>query len=70
MGGLIKFVIGLNITSVKKVVLQTVLIIILEKSKLIHNLLPIEKILTFHNVMILIKSIVYKDKKTTTITYS
>ena len=39
-------------------VLQIVLIIILQESELIHNFLPIEKILTFHNVIILIKSFV------------
>ena len=38
-------------------VLQIVLIIILQESELIHySSLPIEKILTFHNVIILIKS--------------
>ena len=42
----------------KKVVLQIVLIIILQESEI-----PIEKILTFHNVIILIKSVVKKNKK-------
>ena len=44
-------------------VLQIVLIIILEKSELIHIILYLlKKILTFHNVLILIKSIVNKNK--------
>ena len=42
----------------KKVVLQIVLIIILEKSELKN----IEKILTFHDVIILIKLVVNKNK--------
>ena len=43
----------------KKVVLQTVLIIILENS---YNSLPIERLLTFHNVVILTKSVVNKNQ--------
>ena len=43
----------------KKVVLQTVLIIILENS---YNSLPIERLLTFHNVAILTKSVVNKNQ--------
>ena len=40
----------------KKVVLQIVLIIIFERSKLIHIILCLlKKILTFHNIIILIK---------------
>ena len=40
----------------KKVVLQVVLIIIFERSKLIHIILCLlKKILTFHNIIILIK---------------
>ena len=36
---------------------------ILQKLKLIHTvLLPLEKVLTFHNVVILIKSVFNKDK--------
>ena len=40
-------------------VLQTVLIIILENS---YNSLPIERLLTFHNVVILTKSVVNKNQ--------
>ena len=44
-------------------VLKIVLIITLQESELIHlNSLPIEKILTFHNVVILIKSVVNENK--------
>ena len=40
----------------KKVVLQIVLIIIFERSKLVHIILCLlKKILTFHNIKILIK---------------
>ena len=47
-------------------VLQLILIIILQESELIHiiylhNSLPIEKIFTFHNVIILIKSVINKN---------
>ena len=43
----------------KKVVLQIVLIIILERLELIYIILyQLKKILTFHNVIILIKSVV------------
>ena len=54
----------------KKVVLQMVLIIVLQKSELIHIILsysfilihiPIEKKLTFHDIIILIKSVVTKN---------
>ena len=38
-GGVMKFVVGLNILYVKKFVLQIVLIIILQESKLIHEVL-------------------------------
>ena len=34
-----------------------------------YTSMPIEKILTFHNVMILIKSVVNKNTKSTTIKY-
>ena len=34
-----------------------------------YNSLPIEKILIFHNVIMLIKSVVNKNKKNTTIIY-
>ena len=34
-----------------------------------YNSLSIEKILTFHNVIILIKPVVNKNKKTTTVIY-
>ena len=43
-------------------ILKTALIIILEKSELVHNSLPIAKKLTIHSVMILIKSVVNKNK--------
>ena len=43
-------------------VLQIVVIIDLQESELIHNSLPIEKMSTFHNVIILIKSVVNKNK--------
>ena len=46
----------------KEVVLQIVLIIILEISELIHIILYLLKILTFHNVIMLIKSVVNKNK--------
>ena len=57
--------IRLNILNkVKKVVLQIALIIILETSELIQMVLYLllKKKLTFHNVIILIKSVVNKDK--------
>ena len=47
---------------IKKMVLQMVLSIILERSKLIHIILSILKILTFHDVIILFKSIVDRNK--------
>ena len=47
----------------KKVVLQIVLIIVLKIIRIdSYNSLPIEKIFAFHNVIILIKSIVKKNK--------
>ena len=54
MDCLIKFVIRLNILLVKKVLLQIVLIIILERSELIH--------IIFRNFIILIKSVVNNNK--------
>ena len=65
-----KFVIGLNrikgligICNRIKVVLQIVLIIILQKSELIHIILALlKKIFTFDNVIILIKSVVNENK--------
>ena len=45
----------------KKVVLQILWIIILQESEP-YNSLPKEKILTFHNVIILIKSFVNRNK--------
>ena len=62
MGGLIKFVIGLNILYVKKLVSQIALIIIFQESELIHIILYLLKILTFRDVIILIKSVVNKNK--------
>ena len=47
----------------KKVVLQIVLVIILQESELIHIILYLQKkTLNFHNVIILIKSVVNKNK--------
>ena len=46
----------------KKLLLQIVLIIILEGSEFTHIILyPFKKILTFHNVIILIQSVVNKN---------
>ena len=59
MVNLIKFVVRLNILKRKKVVLQIVLIITLEKSELIHIILYL---ILFHNVITLIKSVVNEDK--------
>ena len=67
---MMKFVIGLNrikgligICNRIKVVLQIVLIIILQKSELIHIILALlKKIFTFDNVIILIKSVVNENK--------
>ena len=59
---MMKLIIGLDILYVKKVALQIVLFIIFQKSKLTDNFLPIEKLLTFHNFIILIKSVVNKNK--------
>ena len=47
----------------KKVVSQIVLIILLQESEIdSYNFLPIEKVLPFHNVIILIKSLVNENK--------
>ena len=47
----------------KKVVLQIVLIIFLERSKLIHIILfLLKKIWAFHDVIIVIKSVVNKNE--------
>ena len=63
MDCLIKFVIRLNILYVKKVVLQIVLIIILEGSKLIHMILYLLKNIDFsYNVTMLIKPVVNKNQ--------
>ena len=63
MGGVIKFERGLNILQVKKVVLQIVLIIIFARIRIdSYNSLLTEKSLTFHNGIILIKSVVNKNK--------
>ena len=56
---MIQFMIELDILQVKKVVLHIVLIIILQESELIQ-VIPIEKTLTFHNVIVLIKSVFNK----------
>ena len=48
----------------KNVVLQIVLIIIFERSKLIHIILCLlKKILTFHNIIIIIKQMLIRIKK-------
>ena len=49
--------------------LQIALIIILQKSEFSYNSSPIEKIFTFHNVIIPIKSVVNKNKMNTTVIY-
>ena len=49
----------LDILYLKKVALQTFLFIIMQKSKLIHLILYLS--LTFHNLIILIKSVRNKD---------
>ena len=47
----------------KKVVLQIVLVIVLERSELVDMILYLlKKILTFHSVIILIKSFINKNK--------
>ena len=58
---MIQFMIELDILQVKKVVLHIVLIIILQESELIQ-VIPIEKTLTFHNVIVLIKSVFNKNE--------
>ena len=59
MVGVIKFVIGLNILWVKKCIRDCINHNFAIDS---YNSLPIEKILTFHNIIILIKSVVDKNK--------
>ena len=59
----ITFVIRLNTLQVKKVVFQIVLIIILQESGLIHVIIYLlKKILAFHNAIILIMSVLNKNK--------
>ena len=59
----ITFVIRLNTLQVKKVVFQIGLIIILQESELIHVIIYIlKKILAFHNAIILIMSVLNKNK--------
>ena len=58
---MIQFMIELDILQVKEVVLHIVLIIILQESELIQ-VIPIEKTLTFHNVIVLIKSVFNKNE--------
>ena len=63
MNCLIKFVIRLNILSGKKVLLQIVFNHNFGELRIdSYNSLPIEKILTFHYVIIHIKSVVNKHK--------
>ena len=52
-----------------KAVLIMSFFIIMQKLKLIHSILYLRKKKTFHNVITLIKSIVNKDKTTTTAIY-
>ena len=60
---LIKVIVIRFVLKVKKMVSWIVLIIILQKSELIHMILYLlKKILTVRNVIILIKSVVNKDK--------
>ena len=66
---MIKFIIRLDISQVEKVILQIASIIILKKSEFSYNSSPIEKIFTFHNVIIPIKSVVNKNKMNTTVIY-
>ena len=59
----ITFVIRLNTLQVKKVVFQIVLIIILQESEFIHMIIYLlKKILAFHNAIILIMSVLNKNK--------
>ena len=59
----ITFVIRLNTLQVKKVVFQIALIIILQESELIHVIIYLlKKILAFHNAIILIMSVLNKNK--------
>ena len=59
----ITFVIRLNTLQVKKVVFQIVLIIILQESELNHVIIYLlKKILAFHNAIILIMSVLNKNK--------
>ena len=59
----ITFVIRLNTLQVKKVVFQIGLIIILQESELIHVIIYLlKKILAFHNAIILIMSVLNKNK--------
>ena len=63
MGSLIKFVIKLNILWVKKGgITDSVNHNFARTRNDSYDSLPIEKILTFHNVIILIKSVVNKNK--------
>ena len=63
MGSLIKFVIKLNILQVKKGgITDSVNHNFARTRNDSYDSLPIEKILTFHNVIILIKSVVNKNK--------
>ena len=62
------FMIALNISKLKKVVLQLKHNFAKIKNNL-YNFLPIKKILTFHNVIIPIKSAINKVKINTTTIY-
>ena len=57
---MMQFIIGLGILQVKKVVLEIVLISKIRTDS--YSSLPIKKTLTFHNIMILIKSVFNENK--------
>ena len=63
MDGLIKFVKGLNVLQVKKCDITDNINHNFGKIRVdSSNSLPVERILTFHDVIILIKSVVNNDK--------
>ena len=59
---MMKFVIGLNILEVKKGTADSINYHFAKIRNDSYNSLPIEKILTFHNVIILIKSVADENK--------
>ena len=63
MDGLIKFVKGLNVLQVKKCDITNNINHNFGKIRVdSYNYLPVERMLTFHDVIILIKSVVNNDK--------